>query len=165
MTHYGRASRRRAVTSRAARYSVSARRHFGFASPVALTVLVVALYALAASTGSAHHSVSAIFDADDQVTIDAELIGVRWINPHIRLSLQPVDSEQFPEIWEFESQPPQWYRRVGVSRKTFEDAIGQNVIVFGLRARNGEPFGFLRRLTFEDGTTFEMVPDDSEFVE
>jgi len=135
------------------------------APKLAAAGLLLVLTLAAVRVGTAHHSVSAIFDQDAQVTMAAELVGVRWINPHIRLALQPLDDEQYPEIWEFESQPPQWYRRVGVSRKTFEDAIGETVEVFGLKARNGEPFGFLRRLTFPDGTTFEMVPDDAEYVE
>jgi len=93
------------------------------------------------------------------------LTEVRWINPHIRLGMEPVDKDRFPEPWIFESQPPQWYRRVGVSRKTFEDAIGQTVQVVGRPARNGEPFGFLLKLTFEDGTAYEMVTDRPDYVE
>lgn len=114
---------------------------------------------------AAHHSPTAIFIMDQPVEMTATLTDVRWVNPHIRLSLEPVDKEQFPEAWVFESQPPQWYRRVGVSRKVFEDAIGQTVQVVGRPARNGAPFGFLLRLTFEDGTAYQMVTDRPEYVE
>jgi hypothetical protein len=87
------------------------------------------------------------------------LTGVRWINPHIRLSVDPIDKEEFSEPWVFESQPPQWYRRVGVSPAKFENAIGETITVIGWPARNGEPFGFMRRITFADGTAFEMVTE------
>jgi len=120
------------------------------------TVLAALLIAVPAF---AHHSATAIFDVDHPFDMTATLTGVRWVNPHIRLDFDPVDKQAHPEPWVFESQPPQWYRRVGVSRKVFEDAIGQTVAVTGRPARNGEPFGFLLKITFEDGTSFEMVRD------
>ena len=123
------------------------------------------LVALLSTSASAHHSVSAVFRMDKTIEMTAVLTGVRWINPHIQLTVEPVDEDEFPETWVFESQPPQWYRRVNVSRKTFEDAIGQTVELRGRPARNGEPYGFLMRFTFEDGTTFQMVNDRPEYVE
>jgi hypothetical protein len=117
------------------------------------------------SPGFAHHSPTAIFIMDQPVEMEAVLTEVRWVNPHIRLGMEPTDKEQFPQAWVFESQPPQWYRRVGVSRRTFEAAIGQTVQVVGRPARSGEPFGFLLRLTFEDGTAYQMVTDRPEYVE
>lgn len=116
-------------------------------------------------TAIAHHSPTAIFEMNKPVEMTARLTGVRWINPHIRLLVEPVDKKAFPEPWVFESQPPQWYRRVGVSRKAFEDAVGQTVELVGRPARSGEPFGFLLRIVFEDGTTFQMVTDRAEYVE
>lgn len=115
--------------------------------------------------GSAHHSPSAIFIMNERVEIEAVLTGVRWVNPHIRLNMEPTDKEKFPEAWVFESQPPQWYRRVGVGRSTFEEAIGTTIHVVGSPARNGDPFGFLMRFTFEDGTAYQMVNDRPEYLE
>jgi hypothetical protein len=129
----------------------------------AISALVATL--LLVASGSAHHSPTAIFIMDQPVEMEAVLTAVRWVNPHIRLSMEPTDKAKFPESWVFESQPPQWYRRVGVSRKAFEEAIGQTVQVVGRPARNGEPFGFLLRLTFEDGTAYQMVTDRPEYVE
>ena len=124
-----------------------------------------ALAALTVMPLAAHHSPTAIFIMDGPVEMTAVLTGVRWINPHIRIEVDPVDTEKFPEPWVFESQPPQWYRRVNVSRKTFEDAIGQTVQVVGRPARSGEPFGFLLRITFEDGTALQVVTDNPDYVE
>ena len=127
--------------------------------------LLAVLATPAARPAFAHHSPTAIFIMDDPVEMTAVLTGVRWINPHIRLSVDPVDKQAFPEPWVFESQPPQWYRRVGLSRKAFEDAIGQTVQISGRPARSGEPFGFLLKLTLEDGTTYEIVTDRPDYVE
>ena len=90
----------------------------------------------------------------------ATLTEVKWNNPHIRISVAPSDADAEP--WVFESQPPQWYRRVGISRAQFENAIGQTVTIAGNPARNGAPFGSLRLITFEDGTSFEVVVDRIE---
>ncbi len=79
--------------------------------------------------------------------------------------MSPVEGSEFSEDWVFESQPPQWYRRVGVSRRVFEDAIGETITVVGRPARNGDPFGFLMRLTFADGTAYQMVGDRAEYFE
>jgi hypothetical protein len=128
--------------------------------------IAVFLAALAVTVpAAAHHSPLAVFDMVNPVEMAAVLTDVRWVNPHIRLYFDPVDKEAFPEPWTFESQPPQWYRRVGISRAAFEEAIGQTVTVSGRPARNGEPFGFLMRITFEDGTSFQMVTDRGENVE
>ncbi|MGD8341484.1 MAG: DUF6152 family protein [Gammaproteobacteria bacterium] len=114
---------------------------------------------------SAHHSASAVFDFEAPVEITGTLTEVRWINPHIQITVDPDDKESFSESWGFESQPPQWYRRVNVSRRVFEDAIGKQVTVLGFKARNGTAYGFVRRMTFPDGTVFLMVGDRGENVE
>jgi hypothetical protein len=114
---------------------------------------------LIATPAWAHHSPTAVFIMDAPVSFTATLTAVHWINPHIRLDLDPHDKVAHPKPWVFESQPPQWYRQVNVSRKVFEDAIGQTVEVSARPARNGEPFGFLLSIKFKDGTSFEMVRD------
>ena len=114
---------------------------------------------------AAHHSATAIFDFSAPVEMTGTLTEVRWINPHIRISVDPDDKETFSESWVFESQPPQWYRRVGVSRAVFERTIGEEVTVTGFKARDGAAFGFIRRITFPDGTSFQMVGDRGEGVE
>ena len=76
---------------------------------------------------------------------------------HIRFFIEPKGGGA--ELWEFESQPPQWYRRVGVSRKLFEEAIGQTVAVTGRPARSGIQFGFLLSMEFEDGRVLQVVRD------
>jgi len=99
------------------------------------------------------------------VEIKGTLTDVRWVNPHIRLSFRPVEGSEATDEWVFESQPPQWFRRVGVSRTVFENALGETFQVAGRPARSGEPFGFLMRLTFQDGTAYQMVPDRGENFE
>jgi hypothetical protein len=127
---------------------------------MASRALIVLLGVLSCNTpSSAHHSASAIFDLSKTATFEGKLTSVRWINPHIRILVDVAGEQREAEAWVFESQPPQWFRRVGVPVSTFENAIGQSVTIVAYTARNGEPFGFLTEIKFEDGTSFVMVDD------
>ena len=68
----------------------------------------------------AHHSPSAEFDMSKSFSVSGTLTKVDWINPHIMMLLD-VNGEE----WKFESNPPAWFRRVGIARADFADAIGQ----------------------------------------
>ncbi len=61
------------------------------------------------------------------------------------------------EAWRFESNPPAWFRRVGVSRADFAKAIGQTITVEGNRAKDGSLYGYLVKVTFADGSSLELV--------
>ena len=57
----------------------------------------------------------------------------------------------------FESNPPAWFRRVGVSRADFAKAIGQTVTVESNRAKDGSLYGYLLKITYADGNSLELV--------
>ena len=59
--------------------------------------------------------------------------------------------------WTFESNPPSWYRSVGLARADFAKAVGQIVTVGGVRARDGTLFGYMRKIKLPDGTSLELV--------
>jgi hypothetical protein len=61
------------------------------------------------------------------------------------------------EQWKFESNPPSWFRRVGIARNDLAKAIGQNVTVEGARAKNGSLYGYLLKITFLDGNSLELL--------
>ena len=68
-----------------------------------------------------------------------------------------ISMESKGENWTFESNPPSWYRKVGISRADFAKALGQTVIVEGVRAKDGAAFGYMQKIKLPDGTTFELV--------
>ena len=106
----------------------------------------------AAMSAWAHHSPSAIFDMAKRITVTGTLTKIDWINPHIVVSM-----ESKGDNWTFESNPPSWYRKVGIGRADFAKALGQTVTVEGVRARNGSPFGYMQKIKLPDGTTLELV--------
>jgi Family of unknown function (DUF6152) len=105
----------------------------------------------------AHHSPSAEFDMSKSFSVSGTLKQVDWINPHIMMLLD-VNGEE----WKFESNPPAWFRRVGIARADFADAIGQKISVDGVRARDGSKFGYMLRAKFASGRALELVREEGK---
>jgi Family of unknown function (DUF6152) len=118
---------------------------------IALAVLFLS------GSGWAHHSPSSIFDMSKKIAVTGTLTQVEWVNPHIAVYIDAKKTDGGVENWKFESAPPSWLRRVGVTSGQFKSAIGQMVTVEGNRAKDGSFYGFLQKITFADGTSLEMV--------
>ena len=113
---------------------------------------------LAAGAARAHHSPSSIFDMKTKFVLTGTLTQVEWVNPHIAVYIDAKKADgSGMENWKFESAPPSWLRRVGVTSGQFKNAVGQTVTVEGNRAKDGSLYGFLAKITFADGTSLEMV--------
>lgn len=123
-----------------------------------LSIAVFAL--LMAIPLAAHHSPSAIFDMTKPISVTGTLTKVDWINPHIVILVDAKGEGGKVDHWKFESNPPSWYRRVGVTRADFAKAIGQTITVGGVKARNGDLFGYLLMIKLPDGTQLDLVVGD-----
>ena len=116
---------------------------------------ILALFAIASL--SAHHSPSAIFDMGKRIAVTGTLTKIDWINPHIVVTMDTKSDGGKIDHWTFESNPPSWYRSVGLARADFAKAVGHTVTVEGLPARDGTLFGYMRKITLPDGTLLELV--------
>src|SRR5213594_1142485 len=105
----------------------------------------------------AHHSPSAIFDMSKRIAMTGTLTKIDWINPHIVVYIDAKAEDGKAESWVFESNPPAWFRRVGVGRADFAKAIGQAVKIEGVVAKNGSLYGYLQKITFADGVSLELT--------
>ena len=105
---------------------------------------------------SAHHSPSAIFDMAKPFVVKGTLTKIEWVNPHIDLFIDAQGADGSIETWKIESQPPSWFRHVGLTRADFAKAIGQTVTIGGVRARDGSRYAYLQKLTFADGNSIEL---------
>jgi hypothetical protein len=121
--------------------------------------VVFIFFAILFAAGSleAHHSPSAVFDMDKRFTLLGTLTQVDWINPHIVVFMDAKKDDGSVETWKFESNPPSWFRRVGITRNDLAKAIGQNVTVEGSRAKDGSRYGYLLKVTFVDGNSLELL--------
>jgi hypothetical protein len=115
------------------------------------------------SLAAAHHSTTAEFDVTHRMTTTGTLKKIDWVNPHIVVFID-AKSENGAGVtaWKFESNPPAWFRRVGVSRADFAKAIGQTVTVDHNRAKDGSQYGYLLKITYVDGNSLELIPPSSE---
>ena len=68
----------------------------------------------------AHHSPSAIFDMKKKVSLNGSVTKVDWVNPHIVVYMDAKGDDGNVESWKFESNPPRWFTKVGVTRADFE---------------------------------------------
>jgi hypothetical protein len=105
----------------------------------------------------AHHSPSAIFDMGKRISVTGILTKIDWINPHIVFAIEAKGDGGKLDLWTFESNPPSWYRSVGLGRADLAKAIGQTVTVEGVRARNGALYGYLQKIKLPDGTSLELI--------
>jgi hypothetical protein len=107
-------------------------------------------------TLSAHHSPTAVFDMSKPLVVKGTLTKIDWVNPHIVMFVDAVGSDGSAEPWKFESNPPSWFRHVGLRQADFAKAIGQQVTVGGVRARDGSRYGYMRKLTMPNGDSIEL---------
>lgn len=120
-------------------------------------VRIAALAVCAGVCAWGHHSPSAEFDMTKKITLTGTLTQVDWINPHIKVAMTVKSEAGKVENWGFESNPPAWFRRVGVNRADLAKAIGQTVKVEGVRAKDGSLYGYLQKIILPDGTSLELV--------
>jgi hypothetical protein len=110
-----------------------------------------------AGSAWAHHSPSAIFDMSTHVSVTGTLTKIDWINPHIVVAIETKGEGGKVDHWTFESNPPSWYRSVGLARADFAKAIGQTITVEGVRARDRTLFGYMQKIMLPDGTSLELI--------
>jgi hypothetical protein len=112
-------------------------------------LLVIAGLAAAAVPAFAHHSLFAVFDEGQTVTLKGVVSKVEWVNPHVYLYLDVADAGGKLTTWSVETFPPSTLRRAGLTREKL--GLGQSITLIGYKARNGKDLAFLRTITFADG--------------
>jgi Family of unknown function (DUF6152) len=119
-------------------------------------ILILVLPLLGSAPVRAHHSPTAVFDMANKFSLTGTLTKVDWINPHIEVYLDAKKGDGSVENWKFESNPPSWFRRVGLARDDIAKGLGQTVTIEGVRAKNGGLYGYLLKITFPDGNSLEL---------
>jgi uncharacterized protein DUF6152 len=122
-----------------------------------ISAIMVAALLLVIPSLWGHHSPSAIFNMAQRISVTGTLTKVDWINPHIVITMDAKGDAGKIDHWTFESNPPSWYRSVGLARGDFAKAIGQTITVEGVRAKDGSPYGYMQKIKMPDGTSLELV--------
>jgi uncharacterized protein DUF6152 len=112
----------------------------------------------------AHHSPSAIFDMKKKISLKGSVTKVDWVNPHIVVYMDAKGDDGNVESWKFESNPPRWFTKVGVTRADFAQAIGQTVTVEIVKAVDGSKYGYLQKVTFPNGNQISLEEGQKEEI-
>ena len=108
----------------------------------------------------AHHSPSAIFDMKNPASLKGTVTKLDWVNPHIVLYMDVKGDDGNIVSWKFESNPPMYFRKVGVTRADFAAAVGQEVTVKCLKAVDGSKYAYLVAIAFPNGNLISFSSDD-----
>ena len=97
---------------------------------------------------SAHHSFSAQYDANQQITLRGFVTKVEWRNPHAYFYMDVEDDAGNIRQWAFEMGAPSVLQRRGWTRNSLR--IGDIVEVNGALARDGSPLVNATAVLFTD---------------
>jgi len=104
----------------------------------------------------AHHSVTGRFDVDKKVELVGTITKVDWLNPHIKIFMDVTGEDGSVTEWMLSAAPPAFLRRVGITKKKLL-GDGSQVTTRGALARDESlKHQWVYRITFEDGTIFQM---------
>ena len=119
-------------------------------------VAVVALASTAAGDAHAHHSISAIYDSAQQITVEGRVTEFEFVNPHPILVIDAAAPGGAPELWRLEMDNRAELAGIGIDARTFKP--GDRVIARGSAAREGRQSLYLYRLERPaDGLLYEQI--------
>ena len=125
-------------------------------------LLIVFSLLLLAIPAFAHHSFTAIYDGTRVTEIKGTVTKVEWINPHIYFYMDVKDARGKVSNWALEGGPTRRMRDAGITKNFVDEAVGQNVTVFGYPAKDGHTLLFLKKLVFPDGHFFAYYHDSED---
>ena len=103
---------------------------------------------------AAHHSFSAEFDSNKQVTLEGKVVMMEWVNPHSWLHIDVAQPDGTVQRWKIEGGSPSVLLRKGWNRDSLPP--GLKVKVVGFQAKDGSLRASSRDLTFPDGRRMDL---------
>jgi hypothetical protein len=120
---------------------------------VSLAALGAVLLLAEPRPGSAHHSFT-IFDMENEVEIEGEVVEFEWTNPHTWTWINVTNEDGSVTKWGFEGMSPNYLGRRGWTKDTLRP--GDRIKVIANPLKTGEPGGTFLRATLSDGTVKVM---------
>jgi hypothetical protein len=108
----------------------------------------------------AHHSFSAEFDSNKQVTLEGTVVMMEWVNPHSWLHIDVPQPDGSVVRWKIEGGSPSVLFRKGWNRDSLP--AGTKVKVVGFQAKDGSFRASSRDLQFPDGRRMDLGGSSNE---
>ena len=103
---------------------------------------------------AAHHSFSAEFDQNKQVTLEGKVVMMEWVNPHSWLHIDVPGADGKIVRWKIEGGSPSVLFRKGWNRDSLP--AGTRIKVVGFQAKDGSLRASSRELQFPDGRKMDL---------
>jgi hypothetical protein len=98
---------------------------------------------------AAHHSIAAEFDTSKPVTLHGRVTKVAWMNPHVHIWLDVVDSSGRIINWTVESAAPNYLVRLGWNKNSLK--VGDTVTIVAFKAKDDAHMAKTDTVTLPDG--------------
>jgi hypothetical protein len=115
--------------------------------PALCTTLFLS-FLVSSATLSAHHG-EANYDTTKIVSVSGTVTEVRFINPHVQVSMDVKNDKGEIEKWSSEAQSPAMLVRVGWNISTIK--VGDVITASGHRPKNGSNYLRLYKIVLPDG--------------
>ena len=123
------------------------------------TIVAILITVVSTTMALGHHSVAASFDMSEETIVSGTVKSIEWINPHARVFLDVINSENESEVWTAWLSGANMLLRRGWGSNDLP--IGEPITVDGFRARNGSNEMYGGKIRLPDGRTlFSGVPSD-----
>jgi NADPH:quinone reductase-like Zn-dependent oxidoreductase len=105
---------------------------------------------------SAHHSIAAVYDVNQSVTVEGVVIQFRFVNPHPYVVISGQEEGGTVQPWHLEMDNRGELAAAGMTAETIRP--GDRVVVTGSRSRTVRQNLYIRKLVRqEDGFEYEQV--------
>ena len=101
-----------------------------------------------------HHSFSAEFDQNKQVTLEGKVVQMEWVNPHSWLQIDVPKADGTVERWKIEGGSPSVLLRLGWNRNSLP--AGTRIKVVAFQAKDGSLRASSRDIEFPDGRKMDL---------
>ena len=124
---------------------------------------VVAACALLGVATQAHHSISAVYDDTQRVTIEGVVTMFQFVNPHPLVVIDVKDSGGNAQQWRLEMDTLRELADIGLTSDTLKP--GDRLVIAGSPARRQPQSLYIRRLERpSDGFAYEQVGNSPKLL-
>ncbi len=111
---------------------------------------------MCAGGAQAHHSIAAVYDSAQRITVEGSVVEFRFVNPHPLLIIDVATEGGGTLTWRLEMDNRSELADIGIDAKTFK--AGDRVVASGSAAREeGQAFYLLRLDRPADGLRYEQI--------